>query len=276
MPIMATQLLMPNEVVLSTFGGKLRYGMYHEQPGTITLTDLRIIFTGRVLTDDPHTGWWWADLDGAAIKKSLMSAEVALISDGNASEFVGAMTNVYVSGNKRNVQAVKQVADQFRMNARPEVHTDIDLSRGPDPRCSHCGGIPAGDMGTCRVCGRYIDWPTPLKPFTNALADPQSVLPDTFPNGKETGSANAVHSVSLFAVTAYVQKENDTLRTLTEWIDACRSRTPIPPENFADLPTLNGIGDPNGNQRLWQILRQFPSWLGPDGGPEREIFKATS
>lgn len=273
MPSAINQLLMPKEQVLGTFQANVRYGLYLPHPGTVTLTNLRLLFTGQVLTDDDHTGWWWNEFETATIKKSLTSAEIALIHDTNTTSFMSSATGVFVTGRRRHIQALAQAANQFRTVATPQIHVPGDVRPGPTLRCSQCNGIPTGRLDTCRMCGRDLDWPVPLQPFTDALRTPSTVLPETFPNGKDTGTSTGLHAVALFAVAAYVQNETATLANLTEWLIACQTRDPRTPGSFGDLPVLEGIGDHENNRGLWGILRQFPSWLAPGAGPDREIFK---
>lgn len=271
------KFLLPGETVLSTFTGTVRLGLYHANNGVIVATDSRLVFA-QTFPAQEVSSWWWDEFSAARVSTKMMSGEAALLAAGTppaTDALSAAASSLVVGGRKKQAAAIAEIADRFRGAGRLEVHSDAYFRpnpAGPDPRCGGCGGLPAADMSECSSCGRRLDWPRPLRPFTDALADPDSAIPEEFANGRATGAFTTLRSATLFAVASYDQNKGTALGMLTRWLHACQERTAVDPDSFGELPALRGLGDPDANSKLWRVLRKYPSWLAGEG-PDHDVFR---
>lgn len=270
-----TRILLPGEQIITNAGARVRIGFQHEYGGVVTCTSHRLIFT-MATPAELQSWWWWSEFGSSGLSSKLLSSELQLrqgsVQTGDG--MLSAAATVTVTAKKKANEGIAALWETYRAVPPPEIHGTVTLSPGPDYHCDACGQWPGSSMLSCKVCGRLLDWPRELQPFIDAMREPESLMPDRFANGRETGNYQTLRTVAMFALAAYTQGDNVLLTTMNDWLLAIQWRTPRPASDFRDLPPIGGMGDQQGLDAIWRLARQYPAWLGEDTGPDRDIFKS--
>lgn len=277
--------LLPNETVLESFTATARISVGPRMDTTVCATSHRLLI---ISPHDPTAPWWrwWGSFTAAELRNSAFTGHVAFTlpaptSDGSdeldprVAALTAAMSDVVIDCSKKRARSLADLFTTYRNAAPPRFSGRARITVGStDVYCDSCGSRSVGDdLTSCSACSRTLTYPEPVNRFVTALTNPRGTLPDRFDNGKETGSALALSFTTKLALAAYVTSDADLTGMLVRWLDSVQSRTPVPASDFPDLPPLADMFD--GDQRnldgMWSLIRQFPEWLEPGGGPEREF-----
>lgn len=277
--------LLPNEAVLESFKAKARISLGHSMDATVLATSNRLMI---IHSYDPSAPWWrwWGFFTAAELRNTAFKGQVAFslpANDLDSAEDVdpriaaltAAMREVTIDCSKKRAKSLADLFVKYREFEPPQFSGRARITSGPFAvYCDSCGSRCFGDdLTACPVCSRTLTYPEPVNRFIDALKNPSGTIPDCFDNGKETGAATALSFTTKLALVAYMKGDTDLIQILVRWLDSVAARTPVPPAEFPDLPNLADAFD--GDQRnldgMWSVIRQFPQWLEPGGGPEREI-----
>ena len=245
-------VLQRDETVTSAGAGALLLPMRRPERGKVYITSLRL----AVVPDDPRVTKVWSE--------AWQRIELVRVKKG----FVGATAYVTVDAGELGVDSTKaMVADierawvHMRSNSPTVERRPPNFLPSVEVRCGGCGQQIRPGVARCRMCLREISWPQPLDLLSQAVEDPEVLLPETFSDGQSTQRDAVFSGLATLTAAAKCSGEYPFVGQVANLLDHIRGRIAAPPEAFGSLPLMQGAGDPASNAKFWDLCCQVPGRL---------------
>lgn len=236
----------------SSGAGALLVPSMRPERGKVYVTTLRIAV---VLDDSKLTPMWtrlWNEINHLRVKKGLMGA-TAFVST-NDSEMGVDSTKAIIGDVERAWLHMRSSKPQLESSS-PQFLPTVDI------RCGQCGTQVRAGARRCSMCLRLLAWPRVLDELSAAMANPALLLPSEFPDGRSTQREVMFAGLATLVAAAYCLNVTEFIDRVEQLLSAIKLRRATPASAFGHLPPMHGTGDPESNEKFWQIACGIPSRL---------------
>lgn len=238
----------------SAGAGALLIPAMKPERGKVFVTTLRLAV---VLDDSRLMPMWtrlWNEIDHLRIKKGFIGAS-AFVST-NDSEMGVDSTKTIIGDVERAWLHMRSNQPQLELSS-PQFLPTVDI------RCGHCGTQVRAGSRRCSMCLRALAWPRVLDELATAMANPELLLSAEFPDRSSTQREVMFTGLATLVAAAYCLNLTEFIGRVEQLLSAIRLQQATPASTFGHLPPMRGTGDPDSNEKFWQIACGIPSRLAP-------------
>jgi hypothetical protein len=108
-----------------------------------------------------------------------------------------------------------------------------------------------------------VAWPPPLDVLSEASNAPWDFMPEVFVEGEPTQREAMIQGLTVLITAAFCLRQSAFISQATSLVKHIQTRTTSKPQQFGDLPSMQGAGDPESNRIFWRLACKIPSRLAP-------------